>query len=92
MNMNAFPGDNDADLAECDDDIESITVNGNGGDDFILGKGGDGADQAIDVPLILNGGDGVDEIEGGTNDDLISGGPGRDVLDGNANDVGRRGL
>jgi Ca2+-binding RTX toxin-like protein len=85
VNMNAFPGDNDADLAECDNELSLITVNGNGGDDFILGKGGDGTDEATEENLTLNGGEGVDEIEGGTGDDLISGGPGRDVLDGNAN-------
>jgi Ca2+-binding RTX toxin-like protein len=88
INMNAFPGDNDADLAECDDEVSGITVNGNGGDDFILGKGGDGADNATSEDLVLNGGEGVDEIEGGEGDDVISGGPGRDVLDGNANSFG----
>ena len=33
INMNSFPGDTDADLAECDDDIDSVTVNLNGGND-----------------------------------------------------------
>lgn len=87
INLNAFPADNDADVVDLTDSLVAIGVNGNGGDDFILGKGGDGTGAASDVDLVLDGGDGLDEIEGGTGDDWISGGPGKDVLDGNANTV-----
>ncbi len=42
LNLNSFPADNDADVWDCNDELVSIIVNGNGGDDFVTGKGGNG--------------------------------------------------
>src|SRR5262249_22189961 len=70
------------------DRIDSLTVQGLGGDDVISAAnmaniallvldGGDGND-------VLTGGDGNDTLLGGAGDDLLKGGSGLDVLDGGA--------
>lgn len=54
-------------------DLGASTVNGLGGDDFLLASNGQ---QTID------GGAGSDTIEGGFGDDTLTGGPGRDTIAG----------
>ncbi len=56
--------------------VETLEVNGQGGDDIITGA------QGLDglISLELNGGDGKDTITGGDGDDVLSGGRGRDLL------------
>ena len=56
--------------------VSVVTVHGNGGDDWI------GTSGSITTPLILDGGDGNDQIFGGAGPDRILGGPGNDVVDG----------
>jgi len=66
---------------------DTFVFNGLGGDDVI-----DASAIGTDGPkLVINGGDGADnligsagndEIHGGNGDDLLNGGPGQDVLDG----------
>ncbi len=87
VNLNAFAADSDGDVWDCNGDIDFVFVAGNGGGDFILGKGGDGTGGAFSEDLELSGGDGIDELEGGNGDDYIYGGAGKDVLDGNANSL-----
>jgi Ca2+-binding RTX toxin-like protein len=56
--------------------IVAMEVNGLGGDDQMVTAG------AVTAPLVLDGGDGNDQMRGGHGDDLILGGPGNDRVDG----------
>jgi Ca2+-binding RTX toxin-like protein len=58
---------------------DNHTINGLGGDDYLVG--GSGKDT-------LNGGDGNDYLNGGAGVDLLNGGVGNDVLDGSNGDIG----
>ncbi len=59
--------------------LEIYTV---GGDDNIR------ADHNVDIPMIVDAGDGNDRIQGGSGDDTLRGGLGNDVLKGSAgNDI-----
>jgi Ca2+-binding RTX toxin-like protein len=60
-------------------DVETLEVNGLGGDDTITGS--EGLSELI--KLKLSGGDGNDEITGGDGDDWIDGGYDDDVMTGN---------
>ena len=83
--------------------VDSITVRGNDGMDFIrrLGQssvtttldGGNGNDvlQGGNGNDILQGGSGDDELFGGAGDDLMAGGSGDDQLEGNSGDDVLRG-
>ncbi len=90
VNLNSFPADNDADVLLCyngdnsGDDPVGITINGNGGDDFVTGKGGNGTGDATNIDMVIDGGLGNNEIEGGLGNDTIYANAG-DVLNGNAN-------
>lgn len=57
--------------------VSKITVNGNDGADRIDASN-------LDIPVILNGGNGNDTLIGGSNNDLLQGGAGDDNLDGQA--------
>jgi Ca2+-binding RTX toxin-like protein len=59
------------------DRILTMTFNGLGGDDQIR------ALPTLDVPLVINGGDGHDSLQGGGAGDTINGGKGRDTIQGN---------
>lgn len=62
------------------DDVDEILVNGAGGDDRItLGP-------RVDVPAVIDGGDGDDRITGGRADDIITGGNGDDRVAGGSGD------
>jgi RTX calcium-binding nonapeptide repeat (4 copies) len=64
--------------------VESLVVNGLGGDDTVVGQNG----IASLTHLAVNGGDGNDTLSGGDGDDVINGGSGDDTIDGNrGNDV-----
>ena len=63
--------------------VETLEVNGLGGDDNISA----GTLTAGLIALELNGGDNNDSIVGSQGADLISGGPGNDVLDGSDNPI-----
>ncbi len=56
--------------------LAQVRVNGLGGDDTIT------ASTAVLVPLVLDGGDGNDQILGGSGADQLVGGPGNDVIQG----------
>src|SRR5262249_32309408 len=56
--------------------VQSITVNGNDGDDTI------DVDKKITVPLRLFGGRGEDDLQGGGGDNRLDGGAGQDTLRG----------
>lgn len=53
----------------------AATVNGDAGDDYLVGGRGDDS---------LNGGDGDDKLFGGDGDDILNGGAGNDVIHGGA--------
>ena len=55
--------------------LDTLTVNGLGGDDVINASGV----QAGQIKLAINGGDGNDRIGGSAGDDLVVGGRGNDV-------------
>jgi Ca2+-binding RTX toxin-like protein len=59
-----------------DPDLDSLTINGLGGDDVIDAR----SLRAGAVQLALNGGDGNDVITGSDGNDLITGGRGNDVV------------
>jgi Ca2+-binding RTX toxin-like protein len=59
--------------------IERIVVMLCGGDDFAHIAG------SIDVPVILDGGDGNDQLKGGGGHDILLGGDGDDMLEGGGN-------
>jgi len=60
----------------------SITINCKNGNDTINGT------DLVTIPLIINGGGGIDNIRGGGRNDIIRGGDGLDILAGGAgNDV-----
>ncbi len=84
LNLNSFPADNDADVWDCNDQLFAITINGNGGDDFVTGKGGNGTGAPTAIDMVIDGGTGNNEIEGGLGNDTIYANAG-DVLNGNAN-------
>ena len=101
VNLNADPTDNDADVLiqgavdNINDDLDDITLDLGGGNDFVTGKGGDGTGSPVgapapgvggdDVPIIFIGGPGDDNLEGGLGDDIFIGIDGNDVYNGNAN-------
>ena len=71
------------------------TVNGDAGDDFLIGgRGGDSLSGGTGNDTIdgggggdtLNGGDGDDKLHGGDGNDILYGGLGDDILDGGAGD------
>src|SRR5262249_34103242 len=51
----------------------SVVVNAGGGDDFVDCRN-------VNVPTVLNGGNGNDVLYGGSKNDLISGNDGHDVM------------
>jgi Ca2+-binding RTX toxin-like protein len=55
---------------------ERLVLNGNGGNDTMV------SDQAVTTAMLLNGGDGVDALQGGAGADLINGGDANDGLNG----------
>jgi Ca2+-binding RTX toxin-like protein len=55
----------------------TLSVNGLGGADTITGANGL---AALNIPVVLDGGDGDDMITGGDEADVIIGGPGNDVI------------
>jgi Ca2+-binding RTX toxin-like protein len=59
--------------------VESLVVNGLGGDDTVVGQNG----IASLTHLTVNGNDGNDTLSGGDGDDAINGGNGNDTIDGN---------
>jgi Ca2+-binding RTX toxin-like protein len=64
--------------------VTKIVIDGLAGNDVISYSGRDGG---LNVPGVLNGGDGDDSIEGGLGNDTITGGNGNDRLQGkNGND------
>ena len=77
ININAFPGDDDADIwaPDAQGDVDLITINAGGGDDFVSGKGGDGTGGILDdaYPLVINGGGGNDSCQGGLGSDTFTG-------------------
>ncbi|MFK7817673.1 MAG: calcium-binding protein, partial [Planctomycetaceae bacterium] len=65
---------------------ETVNVNGQGGDDIIVGTN----DLVGLTSLDLDGGEGNDELRGGGGDDYLAGGSGDDTLIGNrGNDIKR---
>ncbi len=86
INLNALVADNDADVLDGGggDSIEALTVNGQGGNDFLNAKGGDGTGASVGTggcvvvpppdPLV-----GADEL---VPDITLNGGPGDDSLQG----------
>ncbi|HEX8104190.1 MAG TPA: hypothetical protein VF533_16345 [Solirubrobacteraceae bacterium] len=66
-------GDTDADVTTTD--VEFLAAEGRGGNDRLLGA-------AATLPLRLKGGDGDDELVGGTESDLLDGGAGSDIESG----------
>ena len=57
-------------------------MNGNAGDDSILGEDGNDILVGQDGSDLLEGGDGLDTMDGGTGDDTLEGGDGNDILRG----------
>lgn len=57
-----------------------VTVNGLGGDDHITTIGG------VTTPLVVDGGDGDDQVEGGLAADVLGGGAGNDIVAGHGGD------
>jgi len=57
--------------------VQVTTLNGNGGDDFIIGEAGND---------ILNGGDDDDFLAGGSGNDILNGDAGDDFLNGESGD------
>jgi len=70
--------DNDADVTFGTRPL--IELDGFGGNDEILARGGGGAGAVFAAPVKLLGGDGNDLIRGGDLDDTLEGGPGGDQL------------
>jgi Ca2+-binding RTX toxin-like protein len=64
----------------------SIGLSGGTGADFLTGRGGFGAGLAYTGVLVLDGGEGGDELNGGNGNDVILGGAGNDVVSGYAGD------
>jgi Ca2+-binding RTX toxin-like protein len=87
VNLNAFPADNDADVIDSGltgESIESITVLGNGGNDNLSAKGGDGTgvtagQLCIDTDPATPGVQSDDDespaitLDGGAGDDFLQG-------------------
>jgi len=94
VNLN---GDDDFDVLVNDTgDLESLTIRGRGGADFLSGKGGlgtgdavgaDNGPESLTIGLTLDGGDGDDHLQGSENDDVLIGGAGNDTIDGDADTV-----
>ncbi len=93
LNLNAFPADNDADLLDAGtngESIEAITVNGQGGNDDLSAKGGDGTGattgQACIVaspgppPVFADDESPAITLNGGAGDDFLQGGECGDLL------------
>jgi Ca2+-binding RTX toxin-like protein len=57
-----------------------VAVNGLAGDDHIATVGG------VTAPLVLDGGDGNDQMDGGAGNDVLRGGAGNDIVDGHFGD------
>jgi Ca2+-binding RTX toxin-like protein len=65
--------------------VKGINLNGGAGDDTILVMD---LDNTFDIPVTMNGGLGMDDLEGGNERDAINGGGGDDFMFGNGgNDV-----
>jgi CSLREA domain-containing protein len=74
-NLNADDDGDDVTLAG----IESITVNGAGGNDKLSAEGGLATGSALAIPVLLNGDAGNDKLTGGTTNDVMNGGAGKDA-------------
>lgn len=79
----AFNDDNDADASPFAG-VESVTINGAGGNDTIRADGGFGTGNPAGSGATLNGGAGSDTLNGGSGGDTIIGGAGDDIINGNA--------
>ena len=83
--INGFGSNDLINMASVDDDFSGdVIINGNDGDDVILGS-------LVEVPLTIRGGSGDDSIIGGRGNDLIDGGAGDDRIDARAGDDEARG-
>ncbi|NVB83297.1 MAG: hypothetical protein HOV81_33305, partial [Kofleriaceae bacterium] len=60
--------------------VESVTINGDAGNDTISGAGDTVTGAAYPDPLLLYGGDGTDSLRGGAGDDHCWGGDGDDTF------------
>ncbi len=64
--------------------VGGLGLQGQSGNDILVGIGGQGARGATPVALQILGGEGNDVLTGGTSDDRLEGGPGDDTLDGDS--------
>jgi Ca2+-binding RTX toxin-like protein len=81
----SFNGDGDVDVTFSPLPAH-VEVRGEGGVNFLTGRGGWGAGLAYAGDVTLLGGDLGDELNGGNGHDQLTGGAGADVLNGSAGD------
>ena len=87
MGANGFSFNNDGDVDVTFAPLPGhVEVRGEGGVNFLTGRGGWGAGLAYAGNVTLVGGDLGDELNGGNGNDELTGGAGADILNGNAGD------
>ncbi|HXG25519.1 MAG TPA: calcium-binding protein [Candidatus Binatia bacterium] len=87
LNLN---DDDDADVTIVN--VESIVVQTGAGNDRVSALGSGGSGGPLATPVVLQGGDGHDDLQGGTGADELAGGAGDDVLSGgDGNDIAEGG-